>query len=429
MNNRPCSLDDLIARWNFKDPPAGWPLAWERAAASQPAPLSFLADSAIAESAHVCGISSEVQTALLNAATLIRVDPLMTQTAWFLYSLYFAESIPSAAEIWTWPFVSQYANGPAALIPALVVLAGVPRLQSLHRQRNIPPSVTRDSLADIEIWIRAYRRQQGEWGLNNLAWLSHSLAGHLFRLGRLQFIHKPFACPIHAFLHKISGRVLALSAPEAKIRTDGFVDGTNDIYDPHAFNPVFIRSEHSITGHPIHPRGWIRQHPITLSLAEWAPTLAPGDPILDIHIPESGPMDFDLCGESIRQARDFFPRHFPESAPAVALHCSTWFFDFQYQTILPPTSNIVRFQREFYLFPLFSYDREAFRRVFGSTPADLTTAPRNSTLQRAILDFTLAGNRLRCAGGFLLVSDLKWGSAPYQTAGTETVPCSAPVFR
>ena len=416
------SLDDVLARWDFHNPPSEWPEAWERAAANQPDQIPFLAESAIAQSAVFCGISPEVHTALLDAATLIRSDPLMVQTAWFLYSLYFADSIPSAATIWTWPFVSQYVKGPAALIPALVLLAGVPHVQAAHGKRNIPTAVTRDTLADIEIWIRTYRRQHGEWGFNNMSWLSHAFSGHLFRLGRLQFIHKPFAGPAHAFIHNTSGRVLALSAPDVKIRTDGFVDGTNDLFDPLAFNPVLTQSEGAVTGHPIHPLGWVETQPLTLSLAEWTPTLAPGKPILDIHIPESGPMDFDLCGEAIRQALSFFPRHFPESIPAVAFHCSTWFFDFQFQKILHPTSNIIRFQREFYLFPLFSYDREAFRRVFGSPPTDLTTAPRDTSLQRAILDFTLAGHRLRCAGGFLLIPGLKWGSARYQVTLPETFP-------
>jgi len=422
MNKSLFSLDDALARWNFNNPPSEWPEAWERAAANQPDQIPFLTDSAISQSADFCGISPEVHAALLNAAALIRADPLMVQTAWFLYSIYFAESIPSSSEIWTWPFVSQVAKGPAALIPALVLLAGVPRIKAIHARRNIPAAITRDSLADIEIWIQTYRRQQGEWGFSNMAWLSHAFAGRIFRLGRLQFIHKPFAGPVHAFIHKINGRVLALSASNVKIRSDGFVDGTNDVFDPQAFTPVFTRTHDSVSGHPIHPLGWVLPKPITLALADWSPALAPGDPILDIHIPESGPMDLDLCGESIRQALDFFPRYFPEAAPAVALHCCTWFFDFQYQKILPPTSNMVRFQREFYLFPVVSQDRDVFCRVFGAPPDDLTTAPRNTTLQRAILDFTLAGNRLRSAGGFLLVPGLKWGSARYQSAWKETYP-------
>lgn len=410
------SLNALNDRFGFQSIPPDWPAQWERAAASQPDPLPFLDDHAIQEAADFCALSTEIRDALGSAAAQARNDPLLVQTAWFLHHLYFADPPPTPADIWAWPFVSQFAHGPAALIPALVLLAGVPRLRARHAQRAIPSEITRATLTDLEIWIRDYRQQHGEWGLSNLPWLSHGLAGRLFRLGRLQFIHKPFAGPVHAFRHKTTGQVVALSGPEVRIRSDGFVDGTNDEFDPQAYQPQISRTATAVTGHPIHPLGWVRPTPITLSFAEWAPALAPGDPILDIHIPAAGPMAFELCGESIRQALDFFPRHFPEAAPAVAFHCSTWFFDFQFQKILPPTSNIVRMQREFYLFPLFSYDREAFRRAFGTPPTDLTTAPRDTHLRRAILDFTLAGHRLRCAGGFLPVRDLVWGSARYQTS-------------
>lgn len=416
------SLKDLIDRWNFKDPPAAWTADWPRLGATQPDPIPFLTDSAIKESARFCAMSDEVQALLLRAAAAVRTDPLMAQTAWFLYGQYFGGEIPSAAEVWTWPFVSQYAAGDAALIPALVLLAGVPRLRDQHRAHQIPESVTRETLSDIEIWIRTYRRQQGEWGLNNMAWLTHAFAGRLFRLGRLQFIHKPFTGPVHAFEQRASGRVLALSGTDVKIRADGLVDGTNDGFDPQAFNPLFTRSADTVTGHPIHPLGWVLTRPTTLALAEWRPVLDPGDPVLDIHIPESGPMDFDRCGESLHRALDFFPHHFPELAPARAFVCGTWFFDSQYQKILPPTANIVRFQREFYLYPLFSYDREAFRRVFGTPPTDLRHAPRDTSLQRALIDFTLSGGRLRCAGGVLPIPPLAWGSARFQTAIPDPFP-------
>ncbi|MEI7435307.1 MAG: acyltransferase domain-containing protein [bacterium] len=413
-------LDDLVARWNFKNLPVTWPEAWTRATATRPAEIPFLTDSAILESSGYCSISPELRAALLNSAAVIRTDPLMAQTAWFIFCIYFAGAIPSSSEIATWPFVSQFVKGPAAMIPALVMLAGVERIRTVHRNRQIPEKVTRDTLTDIEIWIQTYRRQQGEWGLSNIYWLAHHFAGHIFRLGRLQFIHKPFAGPLHAFTHKTTGRVLALSTPDVKIRSDGYVDGTNDVFESQAFTPSFIASDNSVTGHPIHPLGRVLSQPVTLSLADWMPTLAPGDPILDIHIPETGPMDFDLCGDSLRQAIDFFPRHFSEFTPAIAFHCSTWFFDSQYQSILPPSSNIVRFQREFHLFPALSHDREAFLRVFVVPPIDLTTASRNTTLQRSMLDFTLAGNRLRCAGGFLPIHGLNWGSARYQTSIPES---------
>ena len=118
-------------------------------------------------------------------------------------------------------------------------------------------------------------------------------------------------------------------------------------------------------------------------------------------------MDHAACGEALRQARAFFPRYFPELPPARAFVCCTWLFDTQYEKLLPAESNIVRFQREFYCYPVKSDDDDPFFRVFGGKPADLRTAPRDSTLRRAMLDHTLAGNAFRIAGGFMLIDGLQ----------------------
>ena len=55
-------------------------------------------------------------------------------------------------------------------------------------------------------------------------------------------------------------------------------------------------------------------------------------------------------------------------------------------------------------------------RVFDGVPEDLTHAPRNTTLQRALLDHVLGGQKLRPIGGgcFLLPEDLNWGAQVYR---------------
>jgi hypothetical protein len=40
-----------------------------------------------------------------------------------------------------------------------------------------------------------------------------------------------------------------------------------------------------------------------------------GDPALDLHIPEQGPLTPPACNRSLRWARDFFPRHFSAERP------------------------------------------------------------------------------------------------------------------
>src|SRR5262249_30698373 len=142
------------------------------------------------------------------------------------------------------------------------------------------------------------------------------------------------------------------------------------------------------------------------------PALAPGDPVLHIHIPAGSPMDPAACGESFAAASTFFGRHFPER-PFVAFTCSSWLLDPTLQALLPAASNIARFQREVYLLPGRAAGKSTLVRVFGDVPPDLTHAPRDTTLRRAILDHLLAGGHLSGGRCVLFPADLSWGRQVY----------------
>ncbi|MHB0936866.1 MAG: acyltransferase domain-containing protein [Armatimonadota bacterium] len=407
-------FDDIMIALGFDDTPDGWREEWEEAQAAFPGNVPFLAEGFIAEACRFSAFPADIEQELQRAAAVFRGNPDLSRTAWFLYRLYHRDPMPTSAEVFNWPFVRNVLAEPYAMIPALVLLAGVPRMRAMHGERGIPEEVTRATLRDVEIWMRHFHRSYGYWGLMNMGWPTHHFAGRLYRLGRLQFMHVPYNGPARAFLHRETSRVVALWGGEAKVRRDGYLDGTNDIFDEEARVLEFRMGDDLAEGHLINPLGLVTAQRVMLPLAEWRPALLPGAPVIDIHIPEDGKMDFDACGESLRQAQAFFLQHFPERPPAVAFVCGTWFFDAQYQQLLPPESNIVRFQREFYLNPLLSYDREPFWRVFGEMPEDQAAAPRDTALRRAMLEFKASGGLLRSAGGFCLIEGMEWGSRRYQ---------------
>ncbi|HOF87632.1 MAG TPA: hypothetical protein PLZ36_05940, partial [Armatimonadota bacterium] len=244
-----------------------------------------------------------------------------------------------------------------------------------------------------------------------LGWMSYHLAGQLYRVGRMQYLHKPNPWPVRAYRHRETGEVTAFFDAPQRCRRDGLIDGTNGVTDPAAFTTVFAEDGTRIVGHPIAPEGCVRAEPMTLSPADWSCVLRPGDPVLDMHIPADGRMDYDACGASVRAAPAFFARHVPEKPAPVAFTCFTWLLDAQYEELLPADANIVRWQREFHAFPVLSDDLDPFFRVFDGKPADLSAAPRDTALRRALLDTTLAGKPVRCAGGFILRDGMTWGRA------------------
>ncbi len=71
-----------------------------------------------------------------------------------------------------------------------------------------------------------------------------------------------------------------------------------------------------------------------------------GDPILEIHIPDIGPLRPEECDKSIAMAKDFFPKYFPEFHWKV-FTCHSWLLDDTLEQLLPTHSNILKFQRRF----------------------------------------------------------------------------------
>jgi hypothetical protein len=128
-------------------------------------------------------------------------------------------------------------------------------------------------------------------------------------------------------------------------------------------------------------------------------------------------MAYEACGDSFRQALEFFPRHYPEYAFR-GFQCESWVLNSWLETALPPTSNMVRFQREVYLLPCELDPDEPAHVAFGfhGVPTDLSQAPRKTSLQRALLALMEAGGKIPLTGGgcFLLREDVRWGDEVYR---------------
>lgn len=126
-----------------------------------------------------------------------------------------------------------------------------------------------------------------------------------------------------------------------------------------------------------------------------------GDLHLGIHIPAfSGPLSVESCAAAVDRAREFFPRHFPEEEYRIAT-CHSWLLDDQLAEYLPAGSNILRFQERFRrAYIPEDADEDAMHFVFGRGNAPLDTLPRDTTLQRAIIDHQRAGRHWHGGAGW-----------------------------
>lgn len=146
-------------------------------------------------------------------------------------------------------------------------------------------------------------------------------------------------------------------------------------------------------------RSRVRQDAATIEAA--GGRFQQGDPSLGVHIPESGPLTPEACDASFLRARDFFATYFPEERPSIAI-CNSWLLDDQLAAYLPPTSNIVRFQRRFHMLPGgHPADDSVIHFVFRMKPASLDDLPQRTTLERAVVSHLRAGKHWQSRAGWV----------------------------
>ena len=137
---------------------------------------------------------------------------------------------------------------------------------------------------------------------------------------------------------------------------------------------------------------------------EHATEAAPGTPCLGTHIPETGPMTPADCDASFAAAPGFFATHLGTRYPIAT--CTSWLLDDQLADYLPADSNILRFQRRFRLVDdpaagTLDGDRTIVEFVFRRVGTDLAELPRDTRLQRAVVDHLRAGRHWRARTGYL----------------------------
>ncbi len=400
---------------------------WEKSLRRRPSGTpEWLESRALQQACDYCRMPPEAAREVQRAGRRAAQDEALGALLWHAHCKFSGST--GGPGLSQWPALDAALGQEAGLFYVLVVLSECRRASEFHRARAIPEDVRSDTMSDVVVHMERYRRHTGAYGLPALTaggWFTNHFRGRLYRLGRLQFMHRTFAPQLTAF-RRGDGCVRALAAAGTLFRRDGQRNGAAGITETEGtWTSTFEVDPACVRGHRIDPvRARAERDTIPLNRAEWRPALCGGDPVLDIHIPAIGPMTPEACEESAARAVEFFPRHFPDCAPARALVCNTWMLDPQLTAWLPESSNIAQFQRRFYLHPVETDAWAALRFVFeldvpyGSTKApDTDGLPRKTSLERALLDHAAGGGRFYKAGGFILTEDLPWGRSLYGQGG------------
>ncbi len=311
------------------------------------------------------------------------------------------------------PRVTEKLGDEDTMFYLLAHLSALPHTEQEYLRRGIDLAIFNDTMQDICTWVVHCREVYGRWFFNQLPWITHHLSCKLFRLGRMQYMLNTFEGGVTALRNQATGEIAVLADPQVPLRSDGYAYGAGDLpVTGEPWQPVFEENEDSWRGHLVAPMGYALHEVSFYSRSAWELALKKGDPVLDMHIPRKDRFTMSDCQDSLRQAFAFFPRYFPEH-PFKACYCHTWFFCPQLQKIASPERNIVRFQREFYLYPFAGKLAFLLFYVFGEGVKDRASAPSKTSLQRGVLDWIDHGGEIFDLPGILFHSPEEWGTQPY----------------
>ena len=389
---------------------------WEDSAQAITSPPSCLEANKLEAYWPTCGFVAPVPELLKKTATRILANPALLR--FFEHTLW--RTFEGTSEKWyeDWPklerALGQEACGVFYLILALEL---VPRLRQRHNSLGIQENVTRDTVLQVSCFCKNYQMgKNGRLGiyLSQLAWLEKYTTNRLFRLGRLEFWAKPFHGAISAYRNRQTGETIAMASDGSHFTKDGFRKSNPSEQDlGEGWTATLIQTDTAVTGCPISPRGMALREKRTLPFAEWECVLQKDSPILEMHIPAGGGLTPEFCADSFHRAKEFFDERYPDFNPR-AISCSSWLFNTQLQEIFPNDANLPTFQRQLYLYPVPSSGEDSLWFIFFQEPFDMKTAPRNTRLQRAILDFLSKGNTWRGGAMFFLLDDLpRFGTEHY----------------
>jgi hypothetical protein len=402
------NLKDILTQLGELDTLESLQPHWEESMATlgDQAP-PFLRPEEVLENRDWCGLGPELAPLLLQAAQRIVADPALLRLAWHCYCLMYDHL--EYQEIRRWPTLRQAMGEQRGIFYLLICMGMAQRVRGVHRAMGVPEKVTRETCSAVAAMVARYRREPGHplgVHLNTAYWLRHHTAGRLFRHGRMEYMIQPSWDHAPIYRHRLTGAVIVLAEDGVRYNRAGYVDGAGGVTDlEYGWVAALTTDGDAVVGYPVSPHGIAIRQQVRLEQALWERQVHKGDPVLEMHIPEGGGMSLDRCIDSMRRAVPFFRHHFPDK-PFRVIECRSWILNPGLEDIPLSSDNLVRFQRELYLYPLASTGRDGLWFIFLQDPVDPATAPRDTSLRRGVADWMLAGNTWRSGGMLFLVEHL-----------------------
>lgn len=145
----------------------------------------------------------------------------------------------------------------------------------------------------------------------------------------------------------------------------------------------------------------ISGHLFRLGALEFELTVEDGAKAVHIHIPSDADLSCRARRSSYTAARTFISRFFPAYADAPFL-CTSWLLSPALKECLPESSRILSFQSEYEVTEIFPDHDQFLTWVYKRPNVPLADLPEDTSLQRNLKKYLLAGRKVGEAAGRLL---------------------------
>jgi hypothetical protein len=407
-------FDDCISYCGFDHLPEGLEQFY---AVYQPEEQSFFIKRDFLEDVfHKYALPPDKQRMILMALDAIEKDTVL-----FHFSKFLVWDMCSARNRCD---VDHYTNLTPICLPDykelysfLLLLACVEPSMNLLRKRGVPEIYYKDipfrpMKGQFEKLI-----QSGDVTVSDFPWDMNFYTCSIFLFDRFLFIPCKFGDNFTMFRKKGTGQVIALRHVGEEFRKDGQINGINEVFDEKGkFTSVWLEEHHRVTANPINPMGFVEREVITLDKKEWDLALTAGDTLLALHIPSGPGYTPERLKNSMTLALDFYCKYFPE-LPIKGFWSESWLYDSRLSLILDnETSNIIKVQRQFYLYPIHEGDGMLRYEAFGDWKANPGDIILKTSLQKAAATYMETGARFNTLSMIVLKEEVdKVGFMPYIT--------------
>jgi len=198
---------------------------WDASCAAMPeGGPAFLLPDVYRQCREWAGLDAKADVVLDQAAARIADDPALLHLAWHAsWCLHHAEDVASFKG---WPELEEAMGELAGAFYLLVGLSVVPTVRELHERMGVCDKVSRDTCSQLkQVAARYAYANNGRVGVDTrvLYWYRHYINGDLFRVGRMEYMIRPFRGGLVAYRNGEAGQVVALAEDGDRFDAEGQV--------------------------------------------------------------------------------------------------------------------------------------------------------------------------------------------------------------